>query len=55
MFFKDFADFAAWWMDVCCGLCEGNDFSGEGNVDTLDLGEFANNWLAEVKPTECRN
>jgi hypothetical protein len=44
--FDDFADFAARWMDIGCGLCDGADFTGEGNVDALDLGEFGDSWLA---------
>jgi hypothetical protein len=46
--FDDFAMFAARWMDIGCGLCDGADFTGEGNVDTLDLGEFGDSWLAGI-------
>jgi hypothetical protein len=46
--FDDFAMFASYWMGVGCGLCDGADFTGEGNVDALDLGEFANSWLAGI-------
>ena len=44
--FDDFAMFAAYWMDVGCGVCDGADFTEDGNVNTFDLGEFGDSWLA---------
>ena len=49
MDFKDFAALAQWWMDTDCGLCGGAELTGDGNVNTHDLKELADNWLTGVK------
>ncbi len=42
---SDFAFFAAQWLDVDCGFCEGTDLTGDGNTNIDDLLVFGGNWL----------
>jgi hypothetical protein len=41
----DFAKFGSEWSQMNCGLCNGADFTGDGNVTIEDLQKFAQNWL----------
>jgi len=43
--FKDFAQFALYWLDVACGACSGADLTCDGDVDWNDVRELADNWL----------
>jgi hypothetical protein len=45
--FVDFSLFAEHWLDTICGVCNGADLTGDGNVDMDDLLEFTENWLWE--------
>jgi hypothetical protein len=44
--FVDFALFAEHWRQTDCGKCGGADLNCDEDVDTLDLREFAEGWLA---------
>ena len=44
----DFAIFAAHWRRIDCGICGGADLTGDGKVMMDDVGEFTENWLAEI-------
>jgi hypothetical protein len=41
----DLLDFAASWLDTGCGICNGHDYSGDGDVDFQDYAFFAQEWL----------
>ena len=43
--FVDFARFAAEWMKIGCGQCNGADFTGNGDVGMDDLVVFTDYWL----------
>lgn len=47
--FNDFVLFAGQWLNTNCDelnlWCQGTDFNCSGSVDTLDLSEFASEWL----------
>lgn len=41
----DFNMFAKHWLVPDCGWCRGYDYSGDGDVDLVDLSIFAERWL----------
>jgi hypothetical protein len=45
--FVDFSLIAAHWLQTGCDACNGADLTGDSNVDTYDLLEFAYSWLWE--------
>ena len=47
--FVDFAKFALYWPQTACGACGGVDLTGEGDVNSSDLKNLADNWLAGLE------
>ena len=47
--FADFAWFILYWQATDCGRCDGADLTGDGNVDSDDLQQFAAHWLAGIE------
>jgi hypothetical protein len=47
--FADFAWFILYWQAADCGQCDGADLTGDGNVDSDDLQQFAAHWLAGIE------
>ena len=43
----DLLDFAANWLNTGCGICNGQDFSGDSDVDLEDYAFLAKKWLLE--------
>ncbi|MCF7955760.1 MAG: hypothetical protein K9M75_08165, partial [Phycisphaerae bacterium] len=43
----DFAVLASKWQQTGCGLCNGADLTGDGNVDIDDILIIAGNWLGD--------
>ena len=41
----DLATFAAYWLEISCGSCDGVDFTIDGNVNINDLQRFCACWL----------
>jgi hypothetical protein len=41
----DFAKFALNWLDIGCGVCDGADLTGGGQVKWDDLHELSKWWL----------
>ncbi len=46
--YPDFVTLADQWLQTNCGLCNGADLTGDGNVTSADLIEFANRWLSDA-------
>jgi hypothetical protein len=46
--FGDYPTLAAYWMEVGCGGCVVADLNCDTKIDSLDLREFIENWLAEI-------
>lgn len=44
----DFALFTPHWLKADCGLCDGADLTGDGNVGSDDLEKFVSSWLAGI-------
>jgi len=47
--FADFAWFILYWQATDCGRCDGADLTGDGNVNSEDLQQFAAHWLAGIE------
>lgn len=47
--FADFAWFILYWQATDCGQCDGADLTGDGNVNSDDLQQFAAHWLAGIE------
>lgn len=47
--FADFAWFILYWQAADCGQCDGADLTGDGNVNSEDLQQFAAHWLAGIE------
>jgi len=45
---KDFAAFATYWQDSDCDTCAFADFTGDMQVNELDLANFGKHWLAGI-------
>ncbi len=43
--FVDFALFANNWFQINCGNCGGADLTDDGQVNMMDMEQFAHNWL----------
>jgi hypothetical protein len=41
----DLLDFAVSWLDTDCGICNGQDYDGDSDVDFQDFAFFAQEWL----------
>lgn len=51
---QDFAMFSKHWLVQDCGWCRGYDYSGDGDVDVVDLAIFAERWLEVSNPSKIK-
>lgn len=49
----DWGKFSLQWLNTACAGCGGADFSGDNNVDEVDLSLAAINWMTNLNPPQA--